>query len=71
MYTTFEKVRFAPPETMPSARRTGTGRVLVKMEDEWCGKCFGLNFGKRLPFVHVPVQMTRDETEVLVGSLTL
>ena len=35
MYTTFEKVRFAPPETMPSARRTGTGRVLVKMEDEW------------------------------------
>lgn len=70
MYTAFEKVRFAPPGTMPSARRTGTGRMLVKMEDEWNGKRFGLNFGKRLPFVHIPVRMTRDEAGKLVGSLT-
>lgn len=70
MYTTFEKVQFAHPDTMPSARRTGTGRVLVKMEDEWNGKRFGLNFGKHLPFVHVPVRMTRDEAGILIGSLT-
>lgn len=27
MYTTFEKVRFAAPDTMPSSRRTGTGKL--------------------------------------------
>lgn len=70
MYTTFEKAWFVPPDTMPSARRTGTGRMLIKAEDEWNGKRFGLNFGERIPFAHVPIQMTRDGAGVLVGSLT-
>lgn len=37
MYTTFEKVRFAAPDTMPSSRRTVTGKALIRMEEEWNG----------------------------------
>ncbi len=69
MYTTFEKVRFASPDTMPSSRRTGTGRALIRMEEEWNGMRFGLNFGERISFMHIPVQMVRNKKGVLTGSL--
>lgn len=69
MYTTFDKVQFTPLETMPSARRTRSGRTLVRMEEEWEGKRFGLNFGERVSFMHVPVPMRRNEEGILIGNL--
>lgn len=69
MYTTFEKVRFLPPDTMPSARRTGTGRNLIRMEEEWNGTRFGLNFGEHISFLHIPIQMTRNKEGILAGCL--
>mgnify|MGYP007098665108 CR=1 FL=1 len=71
MYTTFEKVRFNPSLTMPSARRTRTGSALIKMEQEWRGENFGLNFGERISFVHLPIQMKRNNEGVLGGNLTV
>lgn len=71
MYTTFEKVQFISPDTMPSARRTGTGNRLIRMEEEWSGKCFGLNFGKQVPFLHRPIQMKRNEQEILEGLISI
>ena len=68
MYTTFEKVLLKPPETMPSARRLPSGRNMVRMEDEWNGGRLCLNFGERVPFVHIPIQMNRIN-DMLVGSL--
>lgn len=69
MYTTFENVRFQSPDTMPSARRPGTGRRMIRMEEEWDGTRFGLNFGTRIPFRHYPIQMQRNEEKILVGDL--
>ena len=68
MYTTYEKVYFSPSETMPSARRGRVGQKNVKPEDEWNGNDFGLNFGIRVNFIHIPIQMKRDEENVLVGK---
>lgn len=69
MYTTFEKVQFAPSDTMPSARRVRSGETLVRMKDEWAGARFGLNFGERTPFIHKAIQMTRNEEGILAGDL--
>lgn len=69
MYTTFEKVQFTLSDTMPSARRVRSGEKLIRMKDEWEGTRFGLNFGKRIPFVHKAIQMTRNEEGVLAGEL--
>ncbi len=71
MYTTFERVKFGKLETMPAARRPGTGRPVVKMEQEWRGRNFGLNLGDRVPFLHLPIQMIRDQEGILVGDLDL
>lgn len=68
MYTTFEKVQFTPSDTMPSGRRSRSGRVLVRMEEEWSGKQLGLNFGERYSFVHIPVPMSRNEEGILTGK---
>lgn len=59
MCTTYEKVAFLPPDTMPSARRTPLGRALVSMEEEWYGRRFSLNFGERIYFKHIPVPMQK------------
>ena len=69
MYTTFERVRFLPSETIPTARRVKSGVQLVRMEEEWSGQRFGLNFGECVSFVHTPIQMIRDENGVLTGCL--
>lgn len=69
MYTTFERVRFLPSETIPTARRVKPGVQLVRMEEEWSGQRFGLNFGEGVSFVHTPIQMIRDENGVLTGCL--
>lgn len=69
MYTTFERVEFTPPDTMPSVRRPGTGRTMIRMKDEWDGTCFSLNFGKRILFRHHPIKMERNEEQILVGEL--
>lgn len=68
MYTTYEKVQFSLSETMPSARRNRIGEKIVRPQDEWDGKDFGLNFGIRVNFVHRPIQMKRDEQNVLIGE---
>lgn len=69
MYTTYEKVQFSVPDTMPASRRTGTGRAMIRMEDEWNGMRFGLNFGERISFLHIPIQMKRNEQGILSGNL--
>jgi hypothetical protein len=69
MYTTFEKVQFHPPDTMPAARRTRPGKAMVKMEHEWNSKNFGLNFGERVLFKHIPIQMIRNKEGILTGNL--
>ncbi len=69
MYTTYEKVQFLPPDTMPAARRGTVGGRYVRMEQEWKGECVALNFSEQIPFVHKPVRMERDEEGVLNGSL--
>lgn len=71
MYTAFERVQFRPSATMPAARRIRTGQPVVKMEQEWEGKSFGLNFGERISFVHLPVQMERNKEGIFVGRLTI
>ncbi|MCI8929040.1 MAG: hypothetical protein HFI96_15390 [Lachnospiraceae bacterium] len=71
MYTAFEKVRFNPPDTMPVARRVRTGIPAVRMEQEWRGENFGLNFGERISFIHLPVQMERNREGTLEGNLTV
>lgn len=63
MYTTYEKVSFEPSETTPTARRGNVGKAGVKMEDEWNGINFGLNFGDRFPFKHIPITMIRINEE--------
>lgn len=68
MYTTYENVFLSLPETMPSARRLPLGEKLIKPQDEWNGNDFGLNFGTRIKFVHKPIQMKRNEQDVLIGK---
>lgn len=70
MYTTFERVEFKCPDTMPVSRRGFIGGPFVRMQEEWDGNRFGLNFGMRIPFLHIPIQMKRNENGVLVGSLS-
>lgn len=65
MYTTYEKVSF-------KATRLKVGGQHISPKSEWTGNKFGLNFGERLPFIHIPIQMTRDTvTNILEGSYTL
>ena len=71
MYTTYERVQLSLPETMLSARRLPLGEKLVRPEDEWSGKDFGLNLGERLHFMHQPLQMARDEQGVLNGTYSI
>lgn len=61
MYTTFEKVKFRPLDTTPTARRVRSGQSLIPMEAEWKGEKFGLNFGTRISFRHVPLLMYKQE----------
>lgn len=68
MYTTYEKVYFSFSETMPSARRLRLGEKLVSPQNEWSGSNFGLNFGTTVKFIHKPIQMHRNEQDVLVGK---
>lgn len=68
MYTTYEKVHFSLPETMPAARRLPLGGTLVKPEEEWDGSKFGLNFGTRIRFMHNPIHMERNAEDVLTGE---
>ena len=65
---TYEKVCFSLPETMPVARRPHSGESLVKPEEEWSGKNFGLNFGTRIRFSHRPLHMERDAKGILKGN---
>lgn len=46
MYTTFERISFNPSETVPSERRLHLGIQPVKMEAEWSGDNFRINFGE-------------------------
>nr|WP_296461431.1 hypothetical protein [uncultured Acetatifactor sp.] len=38
------------------------------MEEEWEGSRFGLNFGERISFDHIPIKMERDMDGVLTGK---
>lgn len=69
MYTTYERVEFAHSETMPTARHGRLGVPQVRMEEEWRGKRFTLNFGERISFNHVPIKMERDNGGILTGRL--
>lgn len=69
MYTTYERVEFVHSETMPTARHGRLGVPHVRMEDEWNGKRFALNFGERISFDHIPIKMERAEDGILTGQL--
>ena len=68
MYTTYERVEFEHSDTMPTARHGRLGIPQVRMEEEWEGKRFGLNFGERIPFDHIPIKMERNMNGVLTGK---
>ena len=68
MYTTYEKVNLSISETIPSGRRLPIGENLIRPQDEWDGSNFGLNFGTRIIFKHIPLHMERNEDGVLVGN---
>lgn len=69
MYTTYERVEFAHPDTMPAARHGRSGVPQIRMADEWDGNRFRLNFGERIPFRHVPIKMERNGDGILSGKL--
>ena len=69
MYTTYERVEFTHSDTMPTARRGRLGIQQVRMKDEWEGIRFGLNFGGRITFDHIPIKMERNMNNVLTGKL--
>lgn len=68
MYTTYEKCNLDIPETMPTARRLFLGQKNVDPLDEWQETDFGLNFGERIEFMHTPIQMVRNEMDILQGE---
>ena len=43
----------------------------MRMGEEWEGDRFGLHFGERISFAHVPVKMERDREGILTGFLEL
>ena len=71
MYTSYEKVQLEVSDTLPSERRMRIGEHYVKPEEEWEGDKFALNFGERLTFEHIPIQMTRNEEDILIGNYML
>ena len=68
MYTTYERCNLDIPETIPAARRPFLGQKNVSPLDEWQGTDFGLNFGERVEFMHTPIQMVRNEMDILQGE---
>ena len=68
MYTTYDKVSFDFAETMPVGRRLLLGIEHIKPQDEWNGDEFGLNFGTRVKFNHMPIKMIRNAQGVLEGQ---
>ena len=70
MYTSYEKVQLEVSDTLPSERTMRIGEHYVKPEEEWAGDKFALNFGERLTFEHIPIQMTRKE-DILIGNYML
>lgn len=71
MYTSYEKVQLAASDTMPTERRLLVGEHYVKMEEEWNGNKFTLNFGTKICFKHTPIEMVRNEANVLIGKYTV
>ena len=69
MYTTYERAEFAHPDTMPAARHGRSGAPQIRMKDEWDGNRFGLNFGERISFRHIPIKMERNGDGILSGKL--
>lgn len=68
MYTSFEKTCFNLPETIPVARHLQIGRRHIRPQDEWNGGKFTLNFGNNIPFIHIPIQMKRNDKGILTGK---
>lgn len=68
MYTTYENVHFLCSETMPSARRLPLGVPQIRPQEEWDSGKVGLNFGTKISFSHKPIQMFRNQENVLVGQ---
>ena len=71
MYTSYEKVQLEVSGTMPSERRMSVGEYFEKPEDEWDGGKFALNFGTRFSFEHTPLQIIRNEENILTGKHVL
>lgn len=71
MYTSYEKVQLTVSGTLPTERRLLVGEHYVKMEEEWNGSKFALDFGTKIYFEHTPIQMIRNEADVLVGKCTM
>lgn len=68
LYTTYDKVGFMHSETMPVARRIGTGRRPFKAE--WESGWAELNFGTMLKLRHKAIKVNK-EGMCLCGKITL
>ncbi len=68
LYTTYDKVGFMHSETMPVARRIGTGRRPFKAE--WESGWTELNFGTMLKLRHKAIKVNK-EGMCLCGKITL
>lgn len=69
MYTTFENVCLKYKAENMISRRPRVGVKAVVPEQEWSGGQFALRFGNDclLPFVHTPIQVTRNQNKILEG----
>ena len=70
MYTSYESCDFELSDTMPVERRVLVGEKHVKIDDEWNGKNFVLNFGERIKFKHNAIKVVRNQDGILTGKYT-
>lgn len=67
----YEIILYDTEDALPSERRMRVGEHYEKPEEEWAGDKFALIFGERLKFEHTPIQMTRNEEDILIGNYML
>lgn len=73
MYTSYENVSLSyAPENLVF-RKPRVGAVAADLSKEWSGEKFVLQFGDdcRLPFLHTPIHVTRNEKNILEGQFNV
>lgn len=70
MYTSYEHVVLSYTPENIIFRKPRVGGVAADLSREWSGEKFVLQFGDdcRLPFLHTPIHVTRNEENILEGQ---